>query len=161
MIPLLRFWDVSVSLICKLHIWRSIRSNDISENVIYLFYYKTKSRQNVHVWCRGRNTRTWLLRSDNFFLCVCPLGVNFRTSGSVSMWDYCEASVFWRWENTLPPCQSQKNIRKRIKVRRWLEPMTFWSLVRRCNHWAIRTQMAERRLYIDVPVGCIWKWVVF
>ena len=30
--------------------------NDISENVIYLWYYKTKSLQNVHVWCRGRNT---------------------------------------------------------------------------------------------------------
>ena len=33
-------------------------------DVIYLCYYKTKSLQNVHVWCRGRNTRTWLLRSD-------------------------------------------------------------------------------------------------
>ena len=28
-----------------------------------------------------------------------------------------------------------------------LEPTTFWSLVRRSNHWAIRTQMAER-------IGC-------
>ena len=27
-----------------------------------------------------------------------------------------------------------------------LEPTTFWSPVRRSNHWAIRTQMAKRRL---------------
>ena len=26
LIPLFRFWDISVSLICKLHIWRSIRA---------------------------------------------------------------------------------------------------------------------------------------
>ena len=27
-----------------------------------------------------------------------------------------------------------------------LEPTTFWSPVRRSNHWATRTQIAERRL---------------
>ena len=43
MILLLRFWDISVSLICKLHIWRSLcMMNDISENVIYLCHYKIK-----------------------------------------------------------------------------------------------------------------------
>ena len=30
--------------------------NDLSENVIYLCYYKTKSLQNVHVWCRIEET---------------------------------------------------------------------------------------------------------
>ena len=42
--------------------------NDILENVIYLCYYKTKSLQNVHVLCHGRNTRTRLLRSNFGFI---------------------------------------------------------------------------------------------
>ena len=36
--------------------------NDISENIIYLCYYKTKSLQNVHVWCRGRNKLLMLIK---------------------------------------------------------------------------------------------------
>ena len=44
------------------------RSNDISENVIYLCYYKMKSLWNVHVWCCGRNTRTWWLLWSDFAL---------------------------------------------------------------------------------------------
>ena len=35
--------------------------------VIYLCYYKTKSLQNVHVWCRGRNTLTRSLNPLNIF----------------------------------------------------------------------------------------------
>ena len=68
MIPLLRFWDISVSLICKLHMWRSIRSNDVSENVIYLCYYKTKSLQNVHVWCGGKHTHIIILKWFRFII---------------------------------------------------------------------------------------------
>ena len=64
---MLRFWDISVSLICKLHIWRIVYGDDISENVIYLCYYKTKSLQNVHVWCRGGNTHMIILK---WFRCI-------------------------------------------------------------------------------------------
>ena len=38
-----------VSLICKLHIWRSIRRMTY-RRMLYLCYYKMKSLQNVHVW---------------------------------------------------------------------------------------------------------------
>ena len=52
LIPLLRFWDISVSLICKLHIVYCMTSNDISENVTYLdlCYYKTFSHDTKHVY---------------------------------------------------------------------------------------------------------------
>ena len=38
--------------------------------------------------------------------------------------------------------QTQKNV---FEPQTGIEPATFWSPVRRSNHWAIRTQMAERR----------------
>ena len=38
--------------------------------------------------------------------------------------------------------QTQKNI---CEPQTGIEPTTFWSPVRRSNHWATRTQMAERR----------------
>ena len=42
-ISLLRFWDISVCLICKLNILTSHVHNDLPEKVIYFFYWQTKS----------------------------------------------------------------------------------------------------------------------
>ena len=57
----------------------------------------------------------------------------------------------WRYTYCLWWCSSSYfYLEKYLSSQAGLEPTTIWSLVRRSNHWAIRTQMAERKLYFDV-----------
>ena len=48
MIPLLRFWDISFSLLCKLHIWRSLWSMTY-RGMLYIF--AIIKRNNFKIYC--------------------------------------------------------------------------------------------------------------
>ena len=82
------------------------------------------------------------------------------------MWNY----RFYKWRkiNKLHYClwwcsSSYFYWEKYMSSQVGLEPTTFRSPVRRSNHSAIRTQMAEHRLYFDVghfQCGCIQMRVV-
>ena len=91
-VSLLRFWDISVCLICKLNI--SHMHNELSEKVINLCYWQTKSLENVLV-PKPRNN------AMSFGLCICERVLLFsyaikfttNTNKNIQVWD------IFTWEN--------------------------------------------------------------
>ena len=61
---ILRFWDISVSLISKLHIWRSIRAMTY-RRMLYIFAIIKRNHFKMYMFGVVGETRTWLLRSDS------------------------------------------------------------------------------------------------
>ena len=64
------FFDIQIT-----HMTRSIRAMTYpAEIFIYLCYYKTKSLENVHVWCRGEK-HTHMITSIKYIHHLCNLHI--------------------------------------------------------------------------------------
>ena len=92
-------------------------------------YISTKTRATSGISIK--KTRT------EIFCKMRNLQVIYIYEGWLAAW-YIKGKLF----ATQALSQTQKNV---SEPQTGIEPATFWSPVRRSNHWATRTQMAERR----------------